>query len=195
MIDQDITLAKKEVRARIKMMKASLTSTEMEEKSQVICERVFQILKDKEPSIISLFLSMPDEVKTGHLIDLLWSQGKHEVVIPRVEDKTTMRFYTHLPSKPLAQSKFGILEPLDEISDERIPVIMIVPGVAFDLNGGRIGYGRGYYDRYFMKYSEVVTERIAIGYDLQVIDEVPMDQFDQRMTGLVTEERSIVFGS
>lgn len=193
MNDQEISLAKKEVRARIKAVKSTLTELDMEEKSHVICEKLFQILKDREPSVVSLFLSMPDEVRTGHLIDLLWEQGKHEVIIPRVEDKTTMCFYTHLPSKPLSISKFGILEPMDDVCEERIPQIMIVPGVAFDLNGGRIGYGRGYYDRYFSKHQAVITDRIAIGYHLQVIDEVPMDRYDQRMTRLVTEQQDIIF--
>lgn len=184
-------LAKKEVRSKIKELKRSLTESQMNEKSTFICEKVFEMLKDREPSIISLFLSMPDEVRTDHLIHLLWTQGKHEVVVPRVEDKTTMCFYRHLPNKELKSSNYGILEPTDPPSAERIPQIMIVPGVAFDLNGGRVGYGRGYYDRFFAKHEEVITDRIAICYDLQILDEVPMDEFDQRMHSIVTEDRVI----
>lgn len=184
-------LTKKEVRSEVKELKKSLSESQIKEKSTWICEKIFEMVKDREPSIISLFLSMPDEVRTGHLVDLLWAQGKHEVVVPRVEDKTTMCFYTHLPNKELKRSNYGILEPIDAPSAERIPQIMIVPGVAFDLEGGRVGYGRGYYDRFFAKHKDVITDRIAICYDLQILDKVPMDEYDQRMHSIVTEERVI----
>lgn len=193
MYQTDHVLSKKEVRLKIRELKSTLSEDQMDEWSWRIGERVFELLKDREPAIVSLFLSMPDEVRTGHLIDLLWKQGKHKVVVPRVEDKTTMCFYSHLPHKELHRSNYGILEPTDDPSLEQVPEIMIVPGVAFDLKGGRVGYGRGYYDRYFSKHQETITDKIAICYDLQILDEVPMDEYDQRMHRLITEKRSISF--
>lgn len=186
-------LTKKEVRSKVRTLKSEHSREWVEEESVLICERAFQLLEGRAPSVIALFLSMPDEVQTGHLIELLWAQGKHEVIIPRVEDKTTMCFYTHLHDKPLQVSNFGILEPIDDPSEERIPEIMIVPGMAFDLRGGRVGYGRGYYDRFFRKHEEKITDRIALCHEFQIFNEVPMDEHDRRMTQLITEDRIITF--
>lgn len=181
---------KKEIRQSIRTLKKQLCPEKRQELSEKICHYVYKEVRDLEATTIALYLSLPDEVDTTKLIELLIKQGKHTLVVPRVEDETTIRFYPlEQISNNLQVSQYGILEPTAEIEKEVTPSIMIVPGIAFDLNGGRIGRGKGYYDRYFEKHSDHIKQRMAIAYQFQVISSgVPMDTHDQRMDVLITEE-------
>lgn len=180
-------MSKAEIRQQVRALKKELSEEKRLQLSRVICEKAFaELSKLDRPTIISLYLSMPDEVQTHHLIDLLHRQDKHTLVIPRVEDEQTIRFYELENPDNYESSDFGILEPKGELI-EVIPEVMIVPGVAFDRHGGRIGRGRGYYDRYFARHSERIRLKIAIAYELQVFDQVPMDEYDHPMDLLITE--------
>lgn len=183
---------KKEIRSQIKSLKKRLSVQERERASEEICQRAFDEIKDKHATNVALFLSLPDEVDTTKLITLLSQQGKHTLLIPRVEDETTIRFYRLNLNNDLEVSHYGILEPTDDVSAELVPTIMIVPGVAFDRFGGRIGRGKGYYDRYFAKHKTTIQEKIAIGYQLQVFsDSIPMDLHDEPMDVLITEKETL----
>ena len=70
---------------------------------------------------------------------------------------------------------------------------MLVPGLAFDLYGGRVGHGKGYYDYYFDKYRDQIAYKIALAYDSQIFDRVPMDTYDKYMDGIATDERKLIF--
>lgn len=189
-------MEKKEVRRIIRERKKQISQDERIVASKRISEKVFEEVKGIPTTNLALFLSMPDEVDTSHLIQLLVEQGKHNVLVPRVEDETTINFYRLGNTEAYGLSSFGIKEPTDDISMALVPQVMIVPGVAFDLYGGRVGRGRGYYDRYFQRYSEIIKRKIAIGYQLQIMtDELPMDPYDQRMDMLFTEESSYNFSS
>lgn len=96
----------------------------------------------------------------------------------------------------LIESSYGILEPSIEenfITPNELDLI-VVPGVAFDKNRGRIGYGAGFYDRYFKKINEENIKRIvklALAYDFQVLDKVPMDERDVPVDHIITESRFV----
>lgn len=182
-------MEKKEIRALVRGRKKELTESLRANKSQRVAARVTQYLSELPPSKVALFLSMPDEVDTSYLIAMLHAQGKHTILVPRVEDEVTIRFYKLKEVDNYEVSNFGILEPTDDVSQAEVPEVMIVPGVAFDIQGGRVGRGRGYYDRYFELHKATIKAKIAIGYHLQVMDEpVPMEPFDERMDALITEE-------
>ena len=86
------------------------------------------------------------------------------------------------------------LEPLEKcpkIDSKNIDLI-IMPGVAFDRHGGRIGYGAGFYDRFLNKMNRKV-DKIAIDYNFQVLDEVPMNELDEPIDGIITEEEISLF--
>lgn len=185
---------KKQVRAEIRQLKKSISEEKRNTISRIICEKVYDLLKDYPPCKVALFLSMPDEVDTAYLIDLLSQSGKHTLLVPRVEDATTINFYPLSNIENYNISDLGIKEPNDDSSLAQVPNVMIVPGVAFDTLGGRVGRGRGYYDRYINRYNDDIKELIAIGYQLQVTsEEVPMDTLDKRMHRLFTEENSYIF--
>lgn len=187
-------MEKKEVRRIIRERKKLITPEDRIEFSRKVSERAFQELSELPASKIALFLSMPDEVDTSHLIELLEQQGKHTLLVPRVEDDVTINFYRLGDTSKYDISGYGIKEPTEDTSKALVPDVMIVPGIAFDLFGGRVGRGRGYYDRYFERYSEVIRLKIAVAYQLQVMEErVPMDPYDQTMDVLITEESRYTF--
>lgn len=185
-------ITKQEARQIIKERKAQMTSEEIETKSRAIAERAFALLQAMEPTTISLYLAMPDEVQTSHLLQLLLGEGRHQLLIPRVDAPTIMRFYEYHEGKELQLSKYKIWEPMDPIEAEVVPTVMLVPGVVFDRHGGRVGHGKGFYDRYFTKHKETITHRIALAYELQLLPEVPMDEYDQPMHQIITENEQIL---
>lgn len=185
-------ITKQEARQIIKARKAAMTPDEIVEKSKAIAERAFALLQQMKPTTVSLYLAMPDEVQTSHLLHLLLQEGHHQVLIPRVDAPTIMRFYEYHEGKELQLSKYKIWEPMDPIEDEVVPTVMLVPGVVFDRQGGRVGHGKGFYDRYFTKHQKTISHRIALAYELQLLPEVPMDEYDQPMHQILTENEQIL---
>lgn len=150
-------------------------------------------LKADKPLRVGLFLSMPTEISTAPLIQALQNSEKYLVLVPRAEEDCTMHFFLYSKSAPHKISEYGIWEPTDPIAKSMVPSIMLVPGLAFDLYGGRVGHGKGYYDYYFNKYEEQIAYKIALAYDSQIFDRVPMDTYDKYMDGIVTDDRKLIF--
>lgn len=140
----------------------------------------------KEGSRIGLFLSLPTEISTAPLLSLLQD---NILLVPRVENNEEMHFFPYNPTAPHQISRYGIWEPIAPIEESLVPDIMIVPGVAFDMNGGRIGHGKGYYDRYFSRYAKHSIRKIALCYDAQLFDSVPTEEHDHQMEWIVTDKR------
>lgn len=101
-----------------------------------------------------------------------------------------MRSYFNLDQMIL--SKFGIKEPSPSTADLIDDIdLLIVPGIAFDRNGYRIGYGRGFYDRYLERKKYVFS--IGLGFELQLLDKtLPHEQFDQRVNAVATENKIVL---
>ena len=100
-----------------------------------------------------------------------------------------MKFYQIASYEELEIGCFDILEPKEhcaEIIDIPKNSVVIMPGVAFDKKGNRIGYGRGYYDKYFTNYPKIY--KIAITYSLQIVQEIPVNKYDIKADCVITEE-------
>ena len=107
-----------------------------------------------------------------------------------------MDFYHITGHTQLTEGYKGILEPSEECMNiftkeiweqNRQKVVMILPGAAFSKTGARIGYGKGYYDRYLERI--FCEERIALCYELQIVESIPTDEHDISVTTIVTEEK------
>ena len=136
---------------------------------------------------IHLFMSKFDEPNTGPIILYAWESGK-TIVVPCVLPNTFNLFHSQLNSfDDLSPGALGVLEPSPEkrirITPESINLV-IIPGVAFDLQGGRIGYGKGYYDRFL---EQTKAFRLALAFDFQIIDKVPTEKHDVPMNGILSE--------
>ena len=120
------------------------------------------------------------------IIDVLggtaYASGKH-VAVPKVQGEI-MHFYEITALSDCVPGAFGILEPAGEEKDRiATPGFMLVPGLAFDKNGNRLGYGGGFYDKYLASHEEIITA--ALGYDFQIVEKVPSESHDRRMDYLI----------
>ena len=141
----------------------------------------------KEACIIHIFLSKADEPETSQIIELAWKSGK-QIGVPCVLPDTFELFHSQLNSfEDLRPGALGVLEPSPEQRTALTPEsfdLVIVPGVAFDRQGGRLGYGKGYYDRFL---DQSLAFRLALAFDFQLLETVPTEIHDVPMDGILTE--------
>ena len=185
-------LTKKEIRRESKTRLRSILD-DQESLSQVACRELYGFLESfdlPKGTSIGLFLSMKGtEIETRPLVDLLQASSRgYRLLAPRVDDETTIRFYAYSEELPHKISKYGIWEPLTPIEEAEVPQIIIVPGLAFDRNRGRVGHGKGFYDRFFERHNATICMKIALAFEVQVFDAVPVDAYDLPMDALVTEK-------
>lgn len=139
------------------------------------------------------YVNMGYEVKTIEIIESLLKDGK-KVTVPMCITKTTDLVASQIFSlDELQPSIFGLLEPKKEFVRPTPPrdiEIVLVPGLAFDRIGNRLGYGKGYYDRFLKKLTPNVL-KIGLGYNFQVIKRIPVDHFDIPLDIIITEKEII----
>ena len=137
---------------------------------QSLIQRLRSLPAYQEASVIATYLPFPHEVDTSFLIDAAQADGK-QVVIPKTYPKGRMEFATYDPQK-LIPTAFGLLEPEDgsqAVDQSKIDLIH-VPGVGFQKDGYRLGYGGGYYDRYLADFDGATVSTI---YACQEVDFAP----------------------
>lgn len=142
----------------------------------------------KKANTIFIFVSFKNEVDTHRLIEYALSDNK-KICVPKVKLKEReMELYKINSFNDLEVGYYNILEPIKgspKINVEDIDLILM-PGLAFDKEGGRIGYGGGYYDKFLRKSKKNKTKKIAIAYAFQVLDKVPMNENDIKIDGIIT---------
>ena len=183
---------KKQIRRLIRELKKQLTPEMIEEKSSRVAQHLSKFLYglSRDCRTIGVYLSLPDELQTKYLIsELETSFPQLTILVPRVlEDNEHILFFKYIPDGPHTISNYGIWEPVADESEAVVPDILIMPGIAFDAKGGRVGHGGGFYDRYLQDNSDEIKHTIAIAYSLQVLDSVPMERFDIPVEVIVTED-------
>ncbi|SKC91416.1 5-formyltetrahydrofolate cyclo-ligase [Maledivibacter halophilus] len=161
-------------------------------------EKIISELKNQEifqkSRNIMIYLSFNNEVDTYNLMEYCLKRGK-KIIVPFTIKKERQIIPSEVrnPHEELILNSLGYKEPdiksMREVNVENIDLV-IVPGVVFDIDGNRIGFGGGYYDR-FLKRLRSSTMTIALCYDYQVVDKVPVDQFDMPVKCIITEKRII----
>jgi 5-formyltetrahydrofolate cyclo-ligase len=165
-----------------------LSAGERSAKSERIVDRVLALPEVGAAGTVMAFWSFGSEVQTSALIERLHGSGTR-VVLPRVVEGE-LEAVVYAPGDPVAAASFGAMEPAgrDVVPAEEVDVV-IVPGVAFDRRGGRVGYGGGFYDRLLSKAPSVPA--VAVAFAVQLVDEVPQGGSDSRVDGIVTEDEVI----
>lgn len=142
--------------------------------------------------LLLFYVSYRSEADTIQLLKRALAEGRN-VAVPKVEG-TEMVFYRITDVSQLVEGYRGILEPdikktVPVTKTAKLPkcTLLFVPGCAFDKSGGRMGYGGGFYDRFMEKYPDV--KRVALSYEMQLVDEVPCEIHDRRVDMIVTEKR------
>lgn len=183
---------KEALRREIRRLKQQYTPSQLEELSGPIIARLRPLLSDAR--VVLAYYSLPDEVFTHQLVDDLVAEGK-TVLLPRVVDDTTMELRRYTGRQDMAEGALHIMEPIGErFTDYALIDVVLVPGVAFDTAGRRLGRGRGYYDRFLRTMGTVpsvsseanyrgtvpiVRPRfIGLCFDFQKVPSVPVDPTD-----------------
>ncbi len=149
----------------------------------------------KTAETVFTYVNFRSEVSTREIINQLLHQGKQVAVpITRVKEKRLDIVTISDPENDLVPGYWGIPEPREELVDERLIApgdidVIILPGSVFDKRCGRFGYGGGYYDRLLSQIP--AAKRIALAFDLQVVNEIPLKDHDEILDFVITEEQTI----
>ena len=171
---------KKELRANIRLLKKQHTKEQLLEQSDVILSKLEQHPDFQKARIVMIYSALPDEVQTQAFLEK-W-RHKKKIILPTVVGDDIIPVEL-AENTGFAVGDFNILEPQNEPYTGDYDLI-VVPGVAFDRNGNRIGRGRGYYDRFLCKHLNV--KRIGICFDFQLVAEVPTEPNDIRMDEIIS---------
>ena len=167
-------MRKDELRRRIRQVKRQFTPHELEELSLPVIARLRPMLAGAKT--VMAYYSLPDEVCTHELVDELVAEGK-TVVLPRVVGDGRMELRQYTGRSDLSEGAFHIMEPCGMLFTDYGRInIALVPGMAFDARGHRLGRGRGYYDRFFADCPGIY--KIGVCFDFQKVAEVPVDAND-----------------
>ena len=183
---------KKQIRKQMLALRNAMTHDEVVQKSEAIVQKVLQTNEYKEAQNILLYADYCHEVMTRALFEdaLL---HKKKVYFPKSDGLTnTMEFYQVVSVTQLYEGYKGIREPKEDVNKRFVwnpceDTLAIIPGVAFDTKGYRIGYGKGFYDRYLSNKRPITT--MALAFANQITEEdIPTDEYDVKMDKIVTEE-------
>lgn len=181
---------KRQLRDEMKKKRNNMNRTEKERMDKCIEEKFFNSELFRDSNSIFIYASMSEEVNTWGILNRCLKDGKR-VYVPKVHNETrTMKALRIKSTLELNESGcFGILEPTfggeELIGDTDI---ILIPGLAFDIKGGRLGYGGGFYDKFLKEHK--VGKRISLCYDFQIVEHIPMEEFDETVEYIITENKS-----
>ena len=183
---------KEKIRSSILKKRKNMTFSEVLEKSERIKEKIFHMDEFKDSKTVLFYISYDNEVYTHDMIKESYKLKKLVVVPKIIKNYHKILCSTLTRWDDLFIGSYNILEPRNEcfkeISLESIDLI-IIPGIAFDCKGNRIGHGKGYYDRFLTK--KITAHRLALAFEFQIVDRIPTESHDVKVGKIVTEKRII----
>jgi len=184
-----IETQRNETRKRIKKLRSGQTEPDRGSKSVAIGKRLGSLHGFQTARAIAFFSSTQGEVNTDEMIDSSLREGK-KISMPKVNTKSVgITFYQIHSRKDMKVGKYGILEPDGDhgsIVTRHELDIMIVPGIAFDGNCNRLGYGKGYYDSFLR---EIGAMKVGLAFDFQIVPKIDRVEGDVQMDFVITESR------
>ena len=181
--------SKTELRKRYSRLRAEVR--DKISKDLDITERLLEEEKIAEADNILLYASFGSEVDTYLLIDKLIELGRN-VALPKCGSERLMTFHLIESVADLHEGMYRIPEPDSALPQPAITqnTICIIPGLAFTEEGGRLGYGGGYYDEFILNNPDIYT--IALAYEELIAEQLPLMQHDLKVNMIVTEERTVL---
>jgi len=178
---------KAELRREVLSRRAALADRAA--RSDAIEDLTATLAEFERADVVAMYVGVGAEVTTGRLLERVLERGS-TVCVPW-RDGNDLHLARLLSPDELVPVSFGLLEPPRELAHARVvsPAnvdLMVIPGVAFDRNGGRLGHGKGFYDR-LLERAGAGPLRVALAFECQVVEEVPMQAGDERMDLIVTE--------
>ena len=191
---EEIGAAKIQIREEIAKSISALSDSEIAEKTRAIEARLFDFANFLEAKIALLYISGDYEVATENIIKRSYAYGKI-VVLPAFDP---VKFEMNLMKvdnfeKDLVPGPRGVLEP-DASRCKIVPLeridIAVLPGLAFDEKGARLGSGQGYYDRLIPRLA-ITTRKVALTFEEQIVPQIPMEAHDKHVDIIITDKRII----
>lgn len=181
---------KAQLRLKMINIRTSLSTNEVQTKSNRIIDQIIRLPQYSKAETLLVYLPFKNEIDTKPLIEKSWRDNK-SILVPVCQPEKKLLLSDLYSFTELEENKYGILEPAKEhqrpTSHEKID-LAIIPGVAFDYSGYRLGYGGGYYDRFLDNLLPDCT-KIGLVFDFQLIDKVPTELHDTRVDIILTESR------
>jgi len=193
-----MTTKKKELRKSLLKKRCGLSKEDCRKLSKIVCKRLTELEIYKHADTVFAYSSIRNEVSCDYLIEKALSDGK-KIALPKVinsDNDNEMHFFYCNEQENLEEGFMGISEPKEDYSNLAVPsenTLIILPGIAFGRNFGRIGYGKGFYDRYLSLYEENV-QSVAVCYDFQLLDTIPTDEHDIPSNAIVTPRETLIRG-
>jgi 5-formyltetrahydrofolate cyclo-ligase len=190
---ESVAKTKIAIRKTIIQKREALGDLEKDEKNLAIAQRLFGMDEFKKSKTIFCFLSTSFEVQTERVIRESLRLGK-QVLVPLLDPGENLKA-SRIPSMDIdfVLGEYDVRQPAPKFRDI-VPFsnidFVVVPGLAFDSFGNRIGYGGGFYDKFFKKITGNVS-RVAVGYDFQLFNLVPHSDLDEPVHFLITETKAL----
>jgi 5-formyltetrahydrofolate cyclo-ligase len=180
--------AKAKLRQRLLAQRTALTEQEVHHKSVAIAAHVCTLAAFCASHTVMVYMALAQEVQTRLIIEEAQRQGKR-IVIPAIQGSTLLAVELPPEDTLLQRGPHGILEPVYKTSTVRLEDIpcVLVPGVAFDRRGGRLGFGGGYYDR-FLSQCALMACYCGLAFSIQIVPCVPRLPHDVCMHWIITEQ-------
>ena len=176
---------KKEIRKHIKYMKNLMDPLEVINKSTLIGNLFMKQEEYKKAQSIYIYVNYNQEVITTGIIKDSLKAGKN-VYVPKVQDDIIRFYQINSFEDDLAPGAYGILEQTSNLADASRDGLLIMPGLAFDREFHRIGYGGGFYDKYLALPNSHI--KLALAYDFQILDLIATDELDMKVDLIITQD-------
>lgn len=176
-------------------IREKLSEETLRKNSREITKKLVELAEFQTCRNILIFLSLPSEVQTGEMIQGSLASGK-KVYVPLVDAANKRLKISEISGLDIEfeTSQFGIREPGPSHINIHPPAVLdfvLVPGLAFDREGGRIGFGAGYYDRFLKEVGDHVI-RVGVAFHFQVLETIPQTEFDVPVQKILTENETII---
>ncbi|MBI2176035.1 5-formyltetrahydrofolate cyclo-ligase [Candidatus Woesearchaeota archaeon] len=181
---------KSKIRDEMSRKRSALTLEEAASKSAAIAANLMKMAEYRDARAVMLYAAKGNEVRTREMIEAALKEGK-TVLLPITNTARNEIEAGEIKSlNELKEGAFGIMEPKQKKPFDDVKIdLVLVPGIAFDQQGHRLGYGHGFYDKLLRRLTKAA--RIGLAYDFQVVEKLPRESHDERM-GLVITESSVI---
>ncbi|MBN2127634.1 MAG: 5-formyltetrahydrofolate cyclo-ligase [Candidatus Diapherotrites archaeon] len=187
---KSISELKQKLRNEFIEKRKSIPAKKRKQKSKLIAEKLFSLPEFLNAKKIMVYHSFKEEVETDLIIQKAHETGK-EVFVPDIHDAENclMNCVKIEKETELEMDCFGICKPKkQELIHPKELDLVIVPGIAFDLNGNRLGWGKGYFDRFLKKCKKCIF--IGLAFEEQITEKIPADEMDVKINIIITEKQA-----
>lgn len=183
-------MTKQEIREYIKIKKLSLTAEQIKHDSDLLTQKFISQDFFLNCSVLYAYMTYNQEIITHDIIKHAWKLGK-KVAIPKTYNKSYMEFCYIESFDEVTRGYCNIPEPTTDNIAQDNEALILMPGLAFDNNLNRIGYGGGFYDKYLSQHNTAHYLKVALGFDFQLLDSIETNDYDIKMDIIITPSNKI----